>query len=589
MLSMDTLNKIKDLISEESYNEARTQLIEYIKDGRENDVEVLKLLGLTEVNLELYSDAKNTFEKVIKISPKDATSLFYLANCLDNLDNVTEAEKYYSKVLQIREGYIDAYKSLCIIYLKTNREYNAIELAKKAKEFAPKDYTFDYLIGTANITLKQYNKGIEHLETALAMNPSHFQIYNNLGTAYLLVGQREKAIECYKKAIKIKPDDSISYYNIGSIYQIQNKHNQACDYFEKAYNLSNQENYLISLALSELKSSQIEKAAKHYKSLALLHPEKDSFQYNLASCYELMKNYEQAIIIMTRLMARNPKSVTMAQKLANLYIETRQFRQAKDIYDSLLLKASPTSETLYQYAILSTQLYDTGTAEKIFKKVIKMDPENATAHKDLGVIYLNQRLFDYADEEFKIALELAPDNFDIVFEYANYLYAISKYKEADEYYTKAISMNNDVVAKSLSAINKIELNQLNEAQELIESALEEQPEHEYIQFLAGRIYYSLKEYEKAKIYFIKSLEQNPDIETKNLLALTYYELGECEKALNIFNSLLQKSPKNISLMLSIAKCQEKMGKIDDALATLDDLTNIFPECEEAHEIIRRIS
>ena len=133
MLSMDTLNKIKDLISEESYNEARTQLIEYIKDGRENDVEVLKLLGLTEVNLELYSDAKNTFEKVIKISPKDATSLFYLANCLDNLDNVTEAEKYYSKVLQIREGYIDAYKSLCIIYLKTNREYNAIELAKKAK------------------------------------------------------------------------------------------------------------------------------------------------------------------------------------------------------------------------------------------------------------------------------------------------------------------------------------------------------------------------------------------------------------------------------------------------------------------------
>ena len=301
MLSMDTLNKIKDLISEESYNEARTQLIEYIKDGRENDVEVLKLLGLTEVNLELYSDAKNTFEKVIKISPKDATSLFYLANCLDNLDNVTEAEKYYSKVLQIREGYIDAYKSLCIIYLKTNREYNAIELAKKAKEFAPKDYTFDYLIGTANITLKQYNKGIEHLETALAMNPSHFQIYNNLGTAYLLVGQREKAIECYKKAIKIKPDDSISYYNIGSIYQIQNKHNQACDYFEKAYNLSNQENYLISLALSELKSSQIEKAAKHYKSLALLHPEKDSFQYNLASCYELMKNYEQAIIIPLRM------------------------------------------------------------------------------------------------------------------------------------------------------------------------------------------------------------------------------------------------------------------------------------------------
>jgi tetratricopeptide (TPR) repeat protein len=244
---------------------------------------------------------------------------------------------------------------------------------------------------------------------------------------------------------------------------------------------------------------------------------------------------------------------------------------------------------LYQYAILSTQLFDTGTAEEIFKKVIKMDPENASAHKDLGVIYLNQRLFEYAEDEFNTALNLAPDNFDIILEYANFLYALSKYDEADEYYNKAIGLQDDVVAKALSALNKLELNQLDEAKELIESSLKDQPEHEYIQFIAGRIYYSLKDYENAKIYFIKSLEQNPDRETKNLLALTYYELGEYEKALNIFNALLEDSNQNISLMLSKAKCYEKMEEQDEALKVLDDLTEIFPECEEAHEMIRRIS
>lgn len=585
---MEDLNHIQDLISEGSFNEAKKLLTENSEKFKDN-VEAIKLLGLVNVNLELYSDAKKNFEKVVKISPEDTTALYYLANCYDNLELVSDAEKYYLKVLKLREEYIDAYKNLCILYMKTNRELDAIELAEKAKEIAPNDYTFDYLIGTANITLKRYQHGIEHLEAALALNPSHFQIYNNLGTAYLLVGQREKAINCYKKAVKIKPDDAISYYNIGSIYQIQNKHAQACDYFERAYNLSNQENYLVSLALSELKAGLIEKAAKHYKALALLHPEKDSFQYNLASCYELMRNYEQAIIIMKRLLARNPKSVTMAQKLANLYIEIRQFRQAKDLYDSIILKASPTSEVLYQYAILSTQLYDTGTAEKIFKKVIKMEPDNATAHKDLGVIYLNQRLFDYAEDEFQLALKLAPNDFDIVFEYANYLYAISKYQDADMYYTRALTLQDDVVAKALSAINKIEINELEQAQELIEEALKDQPDHEYIQFLAGRIYYSMKNFEQAKIYFIKSLEQNPDVETKNLLALCYFELGEYEKALNIFNALLESSKKNISLLLSKAKCLEKMEDTDDALKVLDELTDIFPECEEAHEIIRRIS
>ena len=586
---MSELDRIKDLIAEESYNEAKKELEIYFNEGHQKDLEALKLMGLGNVNLENFDEAKNNFEQAVKISPKDATALFYLANCYDNLDRVVDAEKYYLKVLEVRENYTDAYKDLCIIYMKTNRELNAIELAKKAKTIVTNDYTFDYLIGTASIALKRYNDGIEYLEKALALNPSHFQIYNNLGTAYLLIGQRDKAINCYKKAVKIKPEDSISYYNIASIYQIQNKHEQACDYFEKAYKLENKENYLVSLALSEMKAGFIERASKHYKALALLHPEKDSFQYNLASCYELLKNYDQAIIIMKRLLSRNPKSVSMAQKLANLYIETRQFRQAKDIYDSILLKTSPTSDTLYQYAILSTQLYDTGTAEKIFKKVLKMEPENAAAHKDLGVIYLNQRLFDYADEEFRTALKLAPDDFDIVFEYANYLYAISKYKEADKYYSKALELQDDVVAKALCAINKIELNELDEAESYILSALNDQPEHEDIQFLAGRIFYSLKKYEDAKMYFIKSLEQNPDKETKNLLALSYYELGEYEKALNIFNALLETTKNNIPLMINKAKCLEKLEKNDDALEVLDKLTDIFPECEEAHEIIRRIS
>lgn len=586
---MNELEKVKDLIAENSYNEAKKELTKYISEGHENDLEVLKLMGLVNVNLQDYKSATTNFEKAIKISPKDATALFYLANCYDNLNRLSDAESYYIKVLEIRENYIDAYKNLCIICMKTGKENNAIEYAMKAKEIAPHDYTFDYLIGTAYVALKIYNKGIEYLEAALALNPEHFQIYNNLGTAYLLVGSREKAINCYKKAIKIRPKDAISYYNIGSIYQIQNKHEQACDYFEKAYHLDNQENYLISLALSELKSMQLEKAAKHYKALAILHPEKDSFQYNLASCYELMRDFQSAINIMKLLLARNPKSITMAQKLANLYIETRNFRQAKDLYDSIILKASPSSEVLYQYAILSTQLYDTGTAEKIFKKVIKMNPENAVAHKDLGVIYLNQRLFDYAEDEFRIAMELAPNDFDIIFEYANYLYSVSKYQEADKYYDKALAIKDDVVAKSLQAINKIELNQLDNARELIESALTEQPEHEYIQFLAGRIYYSMEDYEKAKIYFIKSLEQNPDIETKNLLALCYYQLGEYDKALNIFKALQEKNSENISLLLNEAKCYEKMNETNKALEVLDKLTDIFPECEEAHEIIRRIS
>ena len=44
-----------------------------------------------------------------------------------------------------------------------------------------------------------------------------------------------------------------------------------------------------------------------------------------------------------------------------------------------------------------------------------MNPDIAKAHKDLGIIYLNKRLFDYAEDEFQTALKLAPNDFEILF------------------------------------------------------------------------------------------------------------------------------------------------------------------------------
>ena len=78
---------------------------------------------------------------------------------------------------------------------------------------------------------------------------------------------------------------------------------------------------------------------------------------------------------------------------------------AKEIYDNILLKNKVTTEIMHQYAILSSSLCDSDTAEKMLKKIIRINPDLAKAHKDLGIIYLNKRLFDYADEEFKEAMK----------------------------------------------------------------------------------------------------------------------------------------------------------------------------------------
>ena len=254
------------------------------------------------------------------------------------------------------------------------------------------------------------------------------------------------------------------------------------------------------------------------------------------------------------------------------------------------MKNKPSAETLHQYAILSSSLCDTDTAEKILKKVIKMNPNIAKAHKDLGIIFLNKRLFDYAEDEFKTAMKLMPNDFEIIFEYGNFLYSVSKNTEAERYYREALDLDpENVLALTFMALNKLILNQLDAAKDYIMKALKINPNHEYIQFCAGRILFARKEFDEAKHYLIHAVEQNPDIETQNTLALTYYELGEYASAINIFNNLLAKKQDNISLLMSLAKCYEGLKDNDRALKYLDKVVTIFPEDEEAHEMIRKLS
>ena len=587
---MADIDRINELVGEKNFDKAQEMIEASLKEEPDN-IELIKLAGLVAVNLNNWEEARKDFETVVKYKQEDATSFFYLGNCYDHTGDFISAKNAYKTVIELRPEYIEAYKSLCITLMKLNEAEEAIKYAFQASTLDPEDYIFDFIVGTAYMKIKEFDKSIEPLKRALEKAPDNIGTLNSLGTAYMASGKSDEALKYYHKALDLDPENPMAYYNLGSIYQIQQNHEEACKYLKKAVELDeSDEGFKVALAMSEVKSGQYKEASELYKSLLVSHPEKDNYKYNLVTCYEAMGDIQTAISMLEKMVYVNQKFLLPAQKLASLYIKTNQLSKAKEIYDNILLKNKPTAETLHQYAVLSSSLCDTETAERILKKVIKMNPQIAKAHKDLGIIFLNKRLFKYAEDEFKTALQLAPNDFEIIFEYGNFLYSVSKNTEAERYYQEALDLQpNNVLVLTFMALNKLILNQLDLAKDYIMKAVKINPHHEYIQFCAGRILFARKEYDEAKHYLIHAVEQNPDIETQNTLALTYYELGEYESAINIFNNLLAKKPDNISLLMSLAKCYEGLKDNDKALEYLDKVVTIFPEDEEAHEMIRKLS
>lgn len=586
---MENLDKINELIKEKNFEEAKKELTNIIQNDEKN-IEALKMLGLCHINLGEFKEGQGVFETVVKYKD-DATSWFYLANCYDNQNDFLHAISAYEEVLRMRSSYVDAYKNLAVVYVKNKEPQKAVDTVKKAIEFAgDKDYTIYYIAGTACMAMKKFEEAVDFLEKAIALNPKHAQLYNNLGTCYVTVGTLDKAYENFLKASELEPQNSITYFNIGSVLQLQNKHKEACEFFKKAYTLEPQDNYLVALALSEVKSEQMEEAIKHYKLLVAHHPEKHNFQYNLACCYDAVGQHANAIGILSHLVLLNPKSVSMARKLAGIYTKIGQFMGAKELYEKILLQGNVSFEIYYEFAHICVKTGDMDKAEKILKKVVELNPDFAPAHKDLGVLYLDKKLFDYAEDEFNTALKAAPDDFDVLFEYANYLHATTDFAKADEYYQKALEKNpHDIDALGFSALNKIHLKDFDKAYEQIEHVLKHVTNNGFMYYIAGKIKYLQEQYEDAKMFLIKSYELEKTHDSENLLGLCYYELGDYAQANNIFLSMLKENPMNVNLLLSSARCYEKLKDKDSALAALDKVVEAFPECEEAQEMIREIS
>ena len=208
----------------------------------------------------------------------------------------------------------------------------------------------------------------------------------------------------------------------------------------------------------------------------------------------------------------------------------------------------------------------------------------------MGVIYLSKRLLDYAEDEFKQALEYEPENASILSEYANFLHATSAFKEADTYYQKALEINPKLYATyAFSALNKLFINEYEEALKQIEIAIGNTVQNGFFLYIAGKVRFLMKNYEDAKIYLIKSYEMDESLETKNMLAMCYYELGDYEQAKNIFQSLLKENEYNVNIIFWMAKCEKALGNNEQALEYLEKTVEISPEFEEAQEMIREIS
>lgn len=278
-----------------------------------------------------YEQARDLFEKTVKISPADARAITFLAitraalgDCSRTVDELkfqvgrnsdpeirrlagltyiqcllphNEFGAIMPVLNQLRGFYPDdpdvIYEAAKIYNKAWN--YSIYELFQKA----PASYRVNQLSAEIFETQGKYNEAATEYQKAIEKNPAALNLHYRTGRAILLASHDPTALESardqFEAELKLNPGDAAAEYQIAQIYQSQQKNDAAAEHYEKALSVApNFAEALVALGKLRLGAKKNSEAVSLLEKAVRIQPTMEAAHYNLMIAYRDSGKHKEA-------------------------------------------------------------------------------------------------------------------------------------------------------------------------------------------------------------------------------------------------------------------------------------------------------
>jgi len=197
--------------------------------------------------------------------------------------------------------------------------------------------------------------------------------------------------------------------------------------------------YNIGNAFFEL--GQYEKAIQYYENALRVDPSMVKADYNLAVTYVRMKRGADAVTILKRLLAGDPKNTTLMAALGWAYHALGKDAEALGQYDALLALSPADQNALYNSGIILWKMKKKTEALERFHKVLAITPDDTDALFAAGSILLSNDEAKDASDMLSRYVEKKPDDIEAWYLIAAAAERLQKYSRALEAYDKIIAID----------------------------------------------------------------------------------------------------------------------------------------------------
>uniref|UniRef100_A0A7C6EGG9 Tetratricopeptide repeat protein n=1 Tax=candidate division WOR-3 bacterium TaxID=2052148 RepID=A0A7C6EGG9_UNCW3 len=527
----------------------------------------LSICGILIINLLAFNPASNAYE------------LFSIGCQLELEGKIQEAINYYLKALQYDPTAKEVYLSLASAFYRIREFDKGIEYASKGLAFVRDSSEFYGLIAAGYIGKGDLKSAVSIYEKIKILKPSDPEIVQTIALLYEGLGDLNSAL----KTLIEFPDSlkNVDIYNrLGTLAGKLRNHPDAIKYYRQAYNYDTT-NVLALIGIGTgFDILNVKDSAIYYYELALKYSDSNDLRKRLIDLYGDTEQYEKIIKTAREILGVDYYDAYVRRSLGFALYKSGLFDEAlSEFLISAGLNPRDDYSRFYIARInLEQRRYD--EAEKAIEDAIKINPDFTELWVYAGFIAMDKK--DYKTARYYLT-EAAYHNADMSQIY--YLLGAtceldSAYTDAYFYYKKSLSLNQkslaglsalanicDRIGKKDEALRTFEriiqidstdataLNyvgytyaergeKLDYALELVERALSIEPNNGYIIDSRGWVYYQKGDYNSALLDLKRASELVEDAVIFEHLGDVYLKLNEFEKAIEMYNKVLNLDPKN---------------------------------------------
>jgi len=191
--------------------------------------------------------AIKTFEEVIQLDPNFALPYCSLSYCYSFMGSsglmppseaYPKAKDYTLKAIELDPNHAESHLSLATIKFYHNWDFEGAEASlNKAHDLGLNSSLFNQVHGWFLIAKGDFDKAIEKIQQALALDPLSLPLMSTLGDAYSFAGRFEEGLAQYNKLIELEPNFRRGFEGRGMIYLAMGENEKAVKDFEQYHKL----------------------------------------------------------------------------------------------------------------------------------------------------------------------------------------------------------------------------------------------------------------------------------------------------------------------------------------------------------------